>query len=67
MSSRVSLCEPELPALTGHVMRLRAALLRYRLARDHAACQPCTGLLKVDTRCVLCRRADDVLCESILP
>jgi hypothetical protein len=52
-------------ALAGHVTRLRAALLRYRLSPEHAGCQARSGVREVDMRCHLCRIADDVLGEHL--
>lgn len=51
--------------LVEHVARLRAALTHYRISRDHRDCHNRTGFLQVDTRCPLCRAADDVLCEQV--
>jgi hypothetical protein len=56
---------PELEVLAGHVTRLRAALLRYRFSPEHERCRCQTGFLQPDTRCVLCRIADDVLDEHL--
>jgi len=41
--------------------RLAMGLAAYRRSRDHRGCQQYTGMLGVDTRCDLCRVADELL------